>query len=113
MVRGLTPFRGRLAVIGLGLGISHQVSTALGHGHEGLGQLDRAEELYRESITQADDIGLPYFATVARRHLAQILHSQNPDDVEVPELCAWVVAKARRYGFADELREAQQLAAGG
>ncbi len=109
VIEGLTPFRGRLAVIGLGIGISHQVSTALGHAHEGRGEFALAEELYREAVAQADEIGFPYFAAIARRHLAQTLLRQDADNAEALQLLSHVVAAAQAHGFGEELQIAEGL----
>lgn len=109
VVRELTPFRGRLAVIGLGIGISHQVSTALGQAHEGLGEFDQAEELYREAMAQAEKIGFPYFFVLAQRHLCHVLQAQDPNHGELPQLVSQVITMSQQYGFVDELRMAQEL----
>jgi len=113
VVRELTPFRGRLAIIGLGIGISHQVSTALGQAHEGLGEFELAEALYRESVAQADEIGFPYLGVIARRYLAQRLIARDPNHAETAALLSQVIATSQHHGFADELRLAQELIAAG
>ncbi len=107
----LSPFRGRIAIIGLGACLGGQVSTALGQAHLGLGNLSEAEELFREAIAQADQAGFVYFATQARRYLCETLLLAEAASPELEELIENVQATSERYGFAIEASEATQLAA--
>lgn len=107
-IEWMTPYRGRLGVVGIGACIGGQVSTALGQAHLGLGDVERAVELLREAVLQAHDIGTPYFACVARRYLAMALLERGDAD-EAAELMDAVFAAAAQHGFAHELLEVEKL----
>ena len=108
-VEKLELYRGRFATIGLGACISGHVSTSLGQAYLGLRELVMAEELFREAVEQADAVGFPYFATNARRFLAQTLFAQGGRDDEAKGLLETVLQAAERYGFSLETHHADLL----
>ncbi len=107
----MSPYRGRFAIVGVGAAISGQVSTALGQAALGLGRLDEAEELFREAVEQAAALDFPFFATLARRHLAMTLLRRSTADVEARELLDEAAAAAERFDFALEAAAVETLRA--
>lgn len=105
----LEAFRGRFAIIGLGACVAGQISTALGQAHLGLGDLDAAEELFREAVERCDRARFAYFATNARRFLAETLIAHGGRDDEATALLHRVLAEADQYEFSIERREAERL----
>ena len=111
VIRRMSPFRGRLVLVGNAITVAGLASTALGQAHLGLGNLDDAEQLFRESVALADDAGFPYFATNARRFLAQTLLTRNPNEPEAAELLRLVLATSNSFDFGLERTEAERLLA--
>jgi len=107
----LSAYRGRIGLIGLGACFAGQISTALGQAHLGLGQFAEAQELFRESVVQADQCGFTYFATNARRFLAEALLRADPASAEARVLIDTVLEVAERKNFALEIKGANKLAA--
>lgn len=107
-IEWMTPYRGRLGVVGIGACIGGQVSTALGQAYLGLGDIERAVELLREAVLQAHDMATPYFECVARRYLAMALLQQGDTD-EAAQLMSDVLTAANEFGFAHELHEVEKL----
>ncbi len=108
-IQQLAPHRRRFAIIGLGICVSGNVSTALGQAYLGLGAVRLSLDYFREGIEVADRAGFPYFATEARRYLAGALLQLDPSDPDVADLLERAEADARRYEFAVELRELIEL----
>ncbi|MEM9132426.1 MAG: AAA family ATPase [Actinomycetota bacterium] len=108
----MSPYRGRFAIIGVGAALSGQVSTALGQAALGLGRLDEAEELFREAMDQAVELGFPFFATLARRHLAMTLLRRDEASAEAREHLDEAAAVAVRHGLALEAAAVETLKAG-
>lgn len=104
-------YRGRFAFVGVGAAITGQVSTALGQAALGLGQLAQAEELFREAVDQAAEVGFPFFETIARRHLAMTLARRDPAGTEAVEHLVAAAATANRYGFVLEVTALESLRA--
>lgn len=105
----LTPYRGRLAIIGVGAGMAGQVSTALGQAALGLDELGHAETLFREASQQASTIGFPFFEATALRLLATTLLRQDPRSIEAGQILDKLDAMCLRHDFALEASEAKAL----
>lgn len=108
VIDDLTPFRGRFVLVGSGLAVTGLASVALGQAHLGIGELDMAEELLREGVEQAEKAGFPYFATNAKRLLAQALSASDPSSFEAAALLDEVLAQSAACDFNHE----REVAAG-
>ncbi|MFK7918871.1 MAG: AAA family ATPase [Ilumatobacter sp.] len=107
-VEWLTPYRGRLGVVGIGACIGSQVNTGLGQAHLGLGNVDQAIELLSEAVAQAVEMETPYFECTSRRYLALAMLERG-DTAAAVELIDRVRELANRYGFGGELVELDKL----
>lgn len=108
-IEQLTPFRGRFALIGGGLSVSGLVSVAIGQASLGLGELADAEAFFREAIADADAAGFPFFATNARRLLAETLLTIDPASQEADGLLHVVLDDSGAHDFKNEQQRANEL----
>ena len=100
-IERLTPYRGRVCIVGLCAAIGTLVDTALGQAWLGLGNAERAEGFFRDALDQAERIRAPHFAVVARRFLARTLATRGLEADAVTMLHT-VLSDTRRFGFTRE-----------
>lgn len=112
VIEQLTPFRGRFVMVG-GLAVTGLSSIALGQAYLGLHDLDTAEVLFREGLAQAESTNFPYFATNARRLLAQTILMTDPTSQEANLLLENVLGAAHKHDFRTEQQHAEALLGGG
>ncbi|NOX30718.1 MAG: AAA family ATPase [Actinobacteria bacterium] len=109
----LLPHRGKLGVLASGTMTFELVTTSLGQAAAGSGDLATAEELFREAVTQADEIGAPYFSATSRSCLAAVLIARKDSStaVEIGNLFDQVDGLAKTHSFQEEVAKIEEMRA--
>ncbi len=107
-IERLSPYQGRVCVVGLGVAMGQLVDIALGQAWLGLGEALKAEALLRDGLALAERIRAPYFAVMARKVLARALIEQERCE-EATALLQVAAHDAREHGFVMEESATEQL----
>ena len=107
----LLPYRGRVAFVSRGSTIAGPISTSLGQVAYVIGELMLAEELLREGLALAEQMGAIFLVAEATYCLGLVLLATDESSDEGESLIQEVVGLSNLYGFGFYEKHAMDLIA--